>query len=70
MTSEDYLKKAISYDKNDITQEAIKIMTTLLFSKDPDYIQGYLYLQSLYENEKNYPDAIETGKEGSTKSIL
>ena len=26
-------------------------MTTLL-SKDPDYIQGYLYLQSLYENEK------------------
>ncbi len=38
-------------------------MTTLL-SKDPDYIQGYLYLQSLYENEKNYPDAIETGKEG------
>lgn len=51
MTSEDYLKKAISYDKNDITQEAIKIMTTLL-SKDPDYIQGYLYLQSLYENEK------------------
>ncbi len=59
MTSEDYLKKAISYDKNDITQEAIKIMTTLL-SKDPDYIQGYLYLQSLYENEKNYPDAIET----------
>ncbi len=28
MTSEDYLKKAISYDKNDITQEAIKIMTT------------------------------------------
>lgn len=36
-------------------------MTTLL-SKDPDYIQGYLYLQSLYENEKNYPDAIETVK--------
>ena len=63
MTSEDYFKKAIAYDKNDITQEAIKIMTTLL-SKDPDYIQGYLYLQSLYENEKNYPDAIETGKEG------
>lgn len=63
MTSEDYFKKAIAYDKNDITQEAVKIMTTLL-SKDPDYIQGYLYLQSLYENEKNYPDAIETGKEG------
>ena len=26
-------------------------MTTLL-SKDPDFIQGYFYLQSLYENEK------------------
>ncbi len=63
MTSEDYLKKAISYDKNDITQEAIKIMTTLLSRSD--YIQGYLYLQSLYENEKNYPDAIdENGKQG------
>ncbi|UDI78251.1 tetratricopeptide repeat protein [Staphylococcus taiwanensis] len=63
MTSEDFFKKAIAYEKNDITQEAIKIMTSLL-SKDPDFIQGYLYLQSLYENEKNYPDAIETGKEG------
>ena len=51
MTSEDYLKKLFLMIKNDITQEAIKIMTTLL-SKDPDYIQGYLYLQSLYENEK------------------
>ena len=38
-------------------------MQTLL-SKDPDFIQGYFYLQSLFENEKNYPDAIETGKEG------
>ncbi|MGH2266264.1 hypothetical protein ACQ1Z3_14320, partial [Enterococcus faecalis] len=56
MTSEDYLKKAISYDKNDITQEAIKIMTTLL-SKDPDYIQGYLYLQSLYETIIDYVPA-------------
>ncbi|BGE82404.1 tetratricopeptide repeat protein [Staphylococcus petrasii] len=63
MTSEDFFKKAIAYEKNDITQEAIKIMTTLL-SKDPDFIQGYFYLQSLYENEKNYADAIETGKEG------
>ena len=43
--------------------KAIKIMQTLL-SKDPDFIQGYFYLQSLFENEKNYPDAIETGKEG------
>ena len=63
MTSEDYFKKAIAYDKNDLTHEAIKIMTSLL-AKDPDYIQGYLYLQSLYENDKNYADAIETGKEG------
>ena len=63
MNSEDYFKKAIAYEKNDLTQEAIKIMKTLL-SKDPDFIQGYFYLQSLYENEKNYPDAIETGKEG------
>lgn len=63
MTSEDFFKKAIAYEKNDITHEAIKITKSLL-SKDPDFIQGYFYLQSLYENEKNYPDAIETGKEG------
>ncbi len=63
MNSEDYFKKAIAYEKNDITQEAIKIMKTLL-TKDPDFLQGYFYLQSLYENEKNYPDAIEIGKEG------
>ena len=63
MTSEDFFKKAIAYEKNDITHEAIKIIKNLL-SKDPDFIQGYFYLQSLYENEKNYPDAIETGKEG------
>ncbi|MCH4326376.1 tetratricopeptide repeat protein [Staphylococcus haemolyticus] len=63
MTSEDFFKKAIAYEKNDITPEAIKITKNLL-SKDPDFIQGYFYLQSLYENEKNYPDAIETGKEG------
>ncbi|MCZ0853487.1 adaptor protein MecA, partial [Brevibacillus laterosporus] len=63
MNSEDYFKKSIAYEKNDLTHEAIKIMQTLL-SKDPDFIQGYFYLQSLFENEKNYPDAIETGKEG------
>ena len=62
MISDDFFKKAIAYEKNDLTQEAIKIMTTLL-SKDPDFIQGYFYLQSLYENKKNYPDAIETSKE-------
>ncbi|PYE07718.1 tetratricopeptide repeat protein [Staphylococcus sp. AtHG25] len=63
MTSEDFFKKAIAYEKNDITHEAIKITKNLL-SKDPDFIQGYFYLQSLYENEKNFLDAIETGKEG------
>lgn len=63
MTSEDFFKKAIAYEKNDIIHEAIKITKNLL-SKDPDFIQGYFYLQSLYENEKNFPDAIETGREG------
>lgn len=62
MNSEDYFKKQL-HMKNNITQEAIKIMKSLL-SKDPDFLQGYFYLQSLYENEKNYPDAIEIGKEG------
>ena len=43
MISDDFFKKAIAYEKNDLTQEAIKIMTTLL-SKDPDFIQGYFCL--------------------------
>ena len=51
------------YEKNDLTQEAIKLVTTLL-SKDPDFLQGYFYLQQLYENEHNHADAIEIGKEG------
>lgn len=63
MNSEDYLKKAIAYEKNNLTQEAIKLVTTLL-SKDPDFLQGYFYLQQLYENEHNHADAIEIGKEG------
>ncbi|WP_210128030.1 tetratricopeptide repeat protein [Staphylococcus sp. GDX8P114P-2] len=63
MNSEDFFKKAIAYEKNDLTQEAIKLVQSLL-SKDPDYLQGYFYLQQLYEQEKNYPDAIEIGKEG------
>ena len=50
MNSEDYFKNQLPM-KNDLTQEAIKIMQTLL-SKDPDFIQGYFYLQSLFENEK------------------
>ena len=53
MTSK-IISKAISYDKGGITQRnPIKIMTTLL-SKDLRLYSGYLYLQSLYENEKNY----------------
>ncbi|MCG7339663.1 tetratricopeptide repeat protein [Staphylococcus sp. ACRSN] len=63
MNSEDYLKKAIAYEKNDLTQEAIKLVNTLL-SKDPDFLQAYFYLQQLYENEHNHADAIEIGKEG------
>lgn len=63
LTSEDYLKKAIAYEKNDLTHEAIKLMKTLL-QKDPDFIQGYYYLQQLYENEKTFADAIEIGQEG------
>ena len=51
MTSEDYLKKLFLMIKMTSLKKQLKIMTTLL-SKDPDYIQGYLYLQSLYENEK------------------
>ncbi|MDO5660815.1 MAG: tetratricopeptide repeat protein, partial [Staphylococcus xylosus] len=63
MDSEDYFKKAIAYEKNDLSQEAIKLVQTLL-SKDPDFLQAYFYLQQLYENEHNHADAIEIGKEG------
>ncbi|MEP9851967.1 tetratricopeptide repeat protein [Staphylococcus aureus] len=63
MVSEDYFKKAIAYEKNELTQEAINLIQTLL-SKDPDFLQAYFYLQQLYENEHNHADAIEIGKEG------
>lgn len=63
MTSEDYLKRAIAYEKNDFTQEAIKSVKTLLH-KDPDFMQGYYFLQQLYENEKDFPNAIDIGLEG------
>ncbi|QLK86142.1 tetratricopeptide repeat protein [Staphylococcus sp. 17KM0847] len=63
MTSEDFFKKAIAYDKNDLTHEAIKMVKSLL-QKDPDYLQGYFYLQQLYENEKAYEEAIDIGLEG------
>lgn len=62
MVSEDYFKKAIAYEKNDLTQEAIKIMKTLLLKIQTLYKGTSIF--NLYENEKNYPDAIETGKEG------
>ena len=45
MNSEDYFKNQLPM-KNDLTQEAIKIMQTLL-SKDPDFIQGY-FIFNLY----------------------
>lgn len=63
MTSEDYFKQAISYQKNELTQEAIKQLEKLL-EKDPDFIQAYYYLLQIYESEKNYEKAIEIGKEG------
>ncbi|WP_380572250.1 tetratricopeptide repeat protein [Staphylococcus hyicus] len=63
MVPEDYLKKAVAYEKNDRTQEAIKITKSLL-NKAPDFIQAYFYLQQLYENEKMFADAIEIGDEG------
>ncbi|MDT0739395.1 tetratricopeptide repeat protein [Staphylococcus chromogenes] len=63
LVPEDYLKKAVAYEKNGRTQEAIKITKTLL-NKDPDFIQAYYYLQQLYENEKMFADAIEIGDEG------
>lgn len=63
MVSEDYFKKAIAYEKNELSQEAINLVQTLL-SKDPDFLQGYFYLQQLYENEHNHAEAIEIGKEG------
>ena len=62
MISDDFFKKP-SHMKNDLTQEAIKIMTTLL-SKDPDFIQGYFYLQSLYENEKIIQMRLKQVKKG------
>lgn len=63
MVSEDYFKKAIAYEKNELSHEAINLVQTLL-SKDPDFLQGYFYLQQLYENEHNHAEAIEIGKEG------
>lgn len=63
MVPEDYLKKAVAFEKNDRTQEAIKITKSLL-NKDPDFIQAYFYLQQLYENEKMFADAIDIGDEG------
>ena len=46
MNSEDYFKKSIAYEKNDLTQEAIKIMQTLL-SKDPDLYKD-IFIFNLY----------------------
>ena len=35
-----------------------------LLSKDPDFIQGYFYLQSLYENEKIILMPLKQAKRG------
>lgn len=63
MTPEDYMKKALAYEKNDLLQEAIRIMSTLM-DKDPDFLQGYYYIQQLYLQQKDYKSAIEVGYEG------
>ena len=54
--------------KNDITHEAIKITKPSI--KDPDFIQGYFYLQSLYENEKIILMPLKQAKRVTFKSIL
>lgn len=63
MTSDDYFKKAISFEKNDHLQDAIATLTTLL-SKDPDYMQAYSLLVNLYEAERMNEEAVNIGKEG------
>ena len=62
MISDDFFKIAIAYEKM-INSRSYKIMTTLL-SKDPDFIQGYFYLQSLYENEKIIQMRLKQVKKG------
>ncbi|KAA1040189.1 tetratricopeptide repeat protein [Macrococcus equipercicus] len=63
MTSDDYFKKAIAFEKNDHLPDAIQVLTTLL-DKDPDYMQAYLLLVNLYEAERLYDEAILIGKQG------
>ena len=61
MTSEDFFKKQ-SRMKNDITHEAIKITKTF-YQKIPILFKD-ISIYNHFMKMKNYPDAIETGKEG------
>lgn len=63
MTSDDYFKKAIAFQKNDHLPDAIQTLVSLL-DKDPDYMQAYLLLVNLYEAERMYEEAILTGQKG------
>lgn len=62
-TSDDYFKKAISYQKTDQVKSAIEILQQLN-EKDPDYMQAYLLLVNLLESERRYEDAILIGQKG------
>ncbi|UBH21356.1 tetratricopeptide repeat protein [Macrococcus armenti] len=62
-TSDDFFKKAISYQKADFIERAIQTLQTLL-DKDPDYMQAYLLLVQLLESERKYEDAIIAGQKG------
>ena len=57
MNSEDYFKNQLLM-KNDLTQEAIKIMQTLL--QKILILYKDIFIFNLYLKMKNYPDAIET----------
>lgn len=63
MTSDDYFKMAISYQKADRVERSIQTLQSLL-DKDPDYMQAYLLLVNLLESERKYNDAIIVGQKG------
>ena len=68
MTSEDFFKKQSRMKKMISLMKPLKLQN--LLSKDPDFIQGYFYLQSLYENEKIILMPLKQAKRVTFKSIL
>ncbi|MDJ1153656.1 tetratricopeptide repeat protein [Macrococcus caseolyticus] len=62
-TSDDFFKKAISYQKSGLMDRAISTLQSLL-DKDPDFMQAYLLLVELLESERKYEDAILVGQQG------